>query len=127
MNNRNTGALPSQVLAYVIVGLTNTLWAYAIFAGLIYVGVHYAVATLFSGVLSVLTGYVAQRRVFGCAGRSRLARFSALFIVIYGLNITIQTILMEPALALNRYVAGAVAVCVCATMSFIANRIYVFR
>ena len=126
MTSRPEG-FPLQVLSFAFVGALNTALAYALFAAFIYAGWHYTVATLVAGVLSVLTGYKAQRRyVFSFRGDSRLLRFSLVFVAIYALSIGIQGALSDLG-GISHYVSGAVATVVCAAVSFFVNRYYVFR
>lgn len=97
------------------------------FALFVYLGLHYALATLIAGVLSVLTGYQANRHyVFSFKGKNRLPRFAFVFLIIYWINVGIQKLLLESGLLTNVYLSGALAVPVCALLSFCLNRNFVF-
>lgn len=120
--------LPTQLFSFVVVGLINTVWAYAMFALFVYLGFHYALATLISGVLSVLTGYQAHRHyVFSFKGKNRLPQFAFVFLIIYWINVGIQKLLLESGVLTNVYLSGALAVPVCALLSFWLNRNFIFR
>lgn len=120
--------LPTQLFGFAIVGLINTVWAYAMFALFVYLGFHYALATLIAGTLSVMTGYQAHRHyVFSFKGKNRLPRFVFVFLTIYWINVSIQKVLLESGLLSNIYLVGALAIPVCALLSFWLNRSFVFR
>lgn len=119
---------PQQFWGFLAVGAVNTLWAYALFAFFIFVGLHYTLATLLAGVISVLSGYAAQRRlVFAYGGGGRLLRFVAGFALVYLANIGIQRVLLETVPAAGHYGAGAVATVACAFLGYFVNSRFVFR
>jgi putative flippase GtrA len=125
---QNNNLLSAQFLSFILAGFINTLWAYALFAVFIYLGLHYMLATLVAGVVSVLTGYKLHRHfVFSFSGSGRLSRFSIVFAVMYLTSISIQTLLRETGWLVNSYANGAVALIACAMLSFALNKYFVFR
>jgi putative flippase GtrA len=126
MHNKNLP--PIQFLSFIIAGLINTIWVYAVFALFIYFGVHYTLATFIAGVVGVLSGYKIHRHyVFTFTGTGRLSRFVIVFGVMYLASIAIQALLAESGWVVNSYANGAVALTVCAMVSFALNKYFVFR
>lgn len=117
-----------QILRYVVTGGLNTVFAYAIYAFAIYAGLHYTVAVFLGGVIPLLTGYTLQRRfVFFFRGGNRLARYVAVFILVYFANTGIITLLLASGISGNTYISGAIALSVCTLLSFSLNKSFVFR
>ena len=120
-------SLLPQLFGFAIVGAVNTAWAYALFALFVYLGLHYAAATLIAGILSMLTGYLAQRNfVFPPEGGNRLLRFLFVFLIIYGINVGTQKLMLDSGLLTNIYLGGGLATGLCALLSFWLSRNFVF-
>lgn len=113
-----------QLIRFGLVGLFNTAVAYGVFALLLRIGVHYALATLLGGVAGMLVGFNSTGRfVFKRTGNGRFLRFLLVFLAMFALNILIQR-LLHPAV--NRYLAGAAATVACFLVSYTLNRSFVF-
>jgi len=116
----------ARVFRFGLVGALNTLVAYLVFALLLFAGIHYTIATLAGGVAGMLVGFeLMSSWVFRLRDRRRLWRFALLFVTAYGLNVGIQTLLLDHS-RLNGYWAGAVATALTAIFSYSANRGWVF-
>ena len=115
----------SQMIRFGLVGVVKTLAAYAVFALLLWCGMHYAVATLLGGLFGMFVGFrLTGRYVFKNSDSRRWVRFALVFAMMYALNLGVQTLLRPH---LNPYYAGAFATAVCFLVSFFLNRCFVFR
>ncbi|GMU46712.1 MAG: hypothetical protein AMXMBFR26_14940 [Porticoccaceae bacterium] len=108
-----------------IAGAINTSMAYLVFALLVFLGIHYTVATFLGGIAGLVVGYYTTGGfVFRYRGETRWLRFISVFIVIYLLNISVQKLLRPH---LDPYLSGACGALVSMLMSFMLNRSFVFR
>ncbi len=115
----------SQMIRFGLVGVVNTLTAYAVFALCLWFGVHYALATLIGGLSGMIIGFrLTGRFVFRNTDSRRWVRFTLVFAMMYALNLWVQTLLRPHV---NPYVAGAFATLVSFLISFFLNRCFVFR
>ncbi len=115
---------PHQMVRYVAVGAFNTLIAYGVFSLLLRLGVHYTLATLLGGISAMLAGYKFMKElVFKSKTRYAFLKFILIFATMYFVNILTQFVARK---TLNPYIAGAVASAVCAALSYVLNRKFVF-
>lgn len=113
-----------QLMRFGLAGAFNTTVAYVVFALLLYLGMHYALATFLGGLAGLVVGYRTNSRfVFGHRGESRWLRFFSVFLLVYLLNISIQR-LLHPYL--DPYLSGGVATAASFLVSFALNRRFVF-
>jgi len=71
-----------RLLRFVITGALTTATAYVVFVGLIAVGVYYLVANVFAWGLSLLVGFVVNRRfTFQIRGATDRTRHFGLYIL----------------------------------------------
>jgi putative flippase GtrA/SAM-dependent methyltransferase len=116
----------AQFARFVMVGVVNTGFAYAVYAALLYAGLGYAVANLIALIVGILFSFKTQGLlVFGSAGNRGLIRFVIVWAAIYFLNIFIIGRFI--ALGLNPYVAGALALPFATLFSYISQKFFVFR
>lgn len=118
----------AQFLRFLAVGMLNTLFGYAIFAGLVLAGL----APMPALVLAYLAGvpfnyFTTGRFVFGGAPRSRaaFARFVVAYVVIYGFNAVLYRV-AEMAVA-GPLLAQALCIPAVAVFSFLLFKLHVFR
>ena len=114
-----------QLIRFGLAGAINTGVAYLVFALLLFMGVHYTIATLLGGVAGLVVGYYTTGGfVFRYRGETRWLRFIGVFIVIYLLNISVQKLLRP---YLDPYLSGAGGALASMLVSFVLNRFLVFR
>lgn len=118
-----------QVPMYLLMGGLNTLFAYLLFALFIWLGMHYTLATLFPGIISIYLGYVVNKHIVFNARKT--SRFSVLYYylfygVVYLANISIQTT-MHALGSANDYVNGAVAMAIMTVVTFAVNKWFFFK
>ena len=115
-----------QFIKFVLVGILNTLFGYGIWALLLYIGLHYAVATVLSTILGVLfnfktTGYL----VFKNKDNKLLWKFIQIYILTTCLSIL--GLKCAKMADINLYYAGLFLTGIMAIISFLMQKYYVFR
>lgn len=115
-----------QFARFLLVGLVNTGFSYAVYAVLLYLGVVYYAANFGAMALGVGFSFLTQGRlVFSNRDPRLIFRFAAGWIVIYGINIGIIALLLR-CLDLNAYVAGALALVPITLISYFVQKFLVF-
>ena len=117
--------LERRFVRFLLVGALNTLFGYSVYALLIYLHVHYALAALGGQILGVLFNFkTIGLLVFGRRGNRRFFRFISVYLLTYLL--TAALLKLFHALDINLYLAGAILILPMAVLSFILNRRFVF-
>ena len=81
---------PIQFVRFVLVGAGNTVVSYLLYAALIWVGLHYALANLLALLLGIIFSFYSQSRfVFGHGNLRSLFRFVVAWALIYFVNVTL--------------------------------------
>ena len=125
MNNIFNLFIRVQFFRFLIVGVLNTAFSYSAYVGLLYVDMDYRIASLLALVLGILFSFTTQGTVvFQNASWSTFFKFVIAWMVIYGFNILVITLLMR--LSLSAYVAGAVATLPVTVVSFFVLKLVVF-
>ena len=110
---------------FIVTGTVNTAFGYGLFALLIFIGLHYALASLFSTVLGILFNFFTVGRfVFHNMDKNRLPWFIAVYGITYILGIVGLSLL--DALGLDMYRAGILMIPPSAIISYILNCWFVF-
>ena len=113
-------------LRFLLVGGINTAAAYGFYAGLLLLGLPYALANLGALILNILFSFRTHSTfVFRLPGGRRFPRYLATWITLYGVNIVLIGLLMR--LGMNAYWAGALAMLPVVLLSYILQRWFVFR
>lgn len=116
----------SQLMRFLVVGTVNTGFSYGIYAGLIFLGLNYALANLAALVLGLLFSFKTQGMlVFRNTDSRRLGRFVLGWAFIYLATITLIGSLM--ATGLDAYTSGALAVPFSTVLSYLTQQHFVFR
>jgi len=117
--------LDPRLVRFLLVGVLNTLFGYLLFALLLFVGIHYAIALLLSTVAGVFFNFrTIGRLVFGSRDDSRIVRFFGAYAVTYVLGA--GGLRIAKAAGIDLYLAGATLTLGLAFVSFLLNRRYVF-
>ncbi|MFA9439820.1 GtrA family protein [Uliginosibacterium sp. sgz301328] len=115
-----------RFVRFLFVGVLNTLFGYGVYALCLFVGLHYAVATLLSTVLGVLFNFVTTGRLVFSSRENRLLwRFALVYALLYLFNIACIGALQR--LGMNAYWAGALMLFPMAVLAFVLNKKLVFR
>lgn len=115
----------SRPLRFVLVGLVNTAFSYSLYALLVWLGVHFAVANLGATVAGILFSFRTQGRwVFGDTRWGRLRRFVPAWALLYLFNVAVIAVLVR--FGLDAYTAGALALVPTVAASYLVQKHYVF-
>ncbi|WP_457280884.1 GtrA family protein [Polaromonas sp. P5_D5] len=115
----------SKFLRFLTVGLLNTGFGYGLFAILSLLGMPYPVAIGLATVAGIAFNFqTTGRLVFDGAPRSRLMRFVAVYVLIYGLNVGGVALLL--AAGLNLYAANAIVLLPLALIAYKMQQKFVF-
>ena len=119
--------LPNKrFVRFLFIGAINTGFGYAVFSLFLFLGFHYAVASLLATIVGVLFNFLTTGRfVFNNRDHSLLGKFFLVYAVVYGCNVGALKIL--DALAVNLYLAGALLLLPLALLSYILNKTFVFE
>ncbi|MEO8026051.1 MAG: GtrA family protein [Bryobacteraceae bacterium] len=116
----------SRFVRFVVVGGANTALAYAIYAALVYLGVHYSLANLVSLVIGIVVSFKTQGTlVFGNSDNGRFWRFLACWGLIYFFTIAFIGFMLT--LGFNEYESFAMAIAPVTILSYLTQRFIVFR
>jgi putative flippase GtrA len=117
--------LKRQFVRFVMVGVVNTGFSYAVYAVLLYLGLPYALANLGATLLGILFSFGTHGRlVFGNHDLRLFVRFAACWLVIYAFNVGLIAGFIR--LGLDAYVAGALALVPVVIASFLVQKFLVF-
>jgi putative flippase GtrA len=117
--------LDSRFIRFVLVGVLNTVFGYAVFAVFILLDLHYAVAALLSTICGVLFNFkTTGRLVFGSRDNSLLVRFFGVYAITYVLGVLYLRV--STAYQWNILIAAAVMMPPMAVVSYTLNRVFVF-
>ncbi len=111
---------------FIAVGLLNTLFGYSVFALLLFIGLHYAIATLVATVLGVLFNFkTIGTLVFKNSNNILIIKFVGVYTITYFLNIVLLKILST--WSINMYLAGFLLLAPMAMLAYLLNRHFVFN
>ena len=115
-----------QFARFVVVGLVNTAFSYAIYAGSLYAGLGYATANLAALVLGILFSFKTQGAfVFANTDGRRILRFVVVWALIYGCNLFVISRFV--AIGFDPYLSGALAIPFATILSYLSQKFFVFR
>ncbi|WP_342116722.1 GtrA family protein [Pseudoduganella sp. OTU4001] len=116
----------NEIVRYLAVGVLNTLFGYGCFSVLLYLGLHYSVASLLATVLGVLFNFKSfGQLVFNSRDNSRFVRFVGVYLLAYLVNVAALALLTR--MGLNAYAAGAVLLLPMAALTYILHKRFVFH
>jgi len=111
---------------FIIVGIINTIFGYSLFALLIYLKFHYSIAVLISTIIGVLFNFKTTGRiVFKNDKNHLLFKFILVYVFTYFLNIGLIKLLTYTKLSM--YLIGAICIVPMSVISFLLNKVFVFR
>jgi putative flippase GtrA len=117
-----------DLLKFLVVGITNTLGGYAVYAALVALGVNYAVALTLEYVAGIAYGFALNKRwTFKAQGDTlrQAWRYSAFYGVIYLLNVGLLMALVE-RWGLNPYVSQLILLGFLTCLSFGIQKSWIF-
>lgn len=115
-----------ELMLYVMVGVANTAFGYAVYAFCLSLGWPYQVASVLTVLANISVGFFGQGRlVFKHAESGRIVRYVVMWVgllVLFNLIVKVTTYAGYSA-----YVGGFVAFPIIIPLSFLAHKYYVFR
>ncbi len=115
-----------QFVRFVLVGVANTAFSYAVYATLLYAGLNYALANLGACLLGIMFSFRTQGvLVFRNPAWRPLSKYVAFWLLIYLCNIGLIKELHS--CGFNAYAAGALALAPIVALSFTLQKYVVFR
>ena len=122
--------LTHQLKRFILAGLVNSGLGYFIFVcGFKLIGLSHFWSVVLSYVVGTTFSYLMFRTfVFTTGDRSwrSFARFIPTYVVLFIINVTSMHILVD-LFGWNALVAQAIVIAGCAALSFIFNRVFVFK
>ncbi len=119
-----------QFIRFNFVGILNTGLTYAIYAGLVFVGVNHFVALGADYAVGIVFSFIMNKRLtFRVAGRGSISMFARMvgsYVLILALNALILWALVDRG-GVNTYLGQGIALAVVVLLSFAAQRVLVFR
>lgn len=117
--------LTPKLLRFLLVGVLNTAVGYGLFAILIWVDIPYPLAIGLATLGGIVFNFQSTGRlVFADAPRSRLGRFTAIYALLYIMNVGSVAVLLS--WGLNIYVANALLILPLALIAFTLQQKFVF-
>ena len=115
-----------RFLRFIVVGGANTAFGYGVFAFLILIGTHYAVAALISTICGVLFNFqTTGRLVFENHDSALFLRFVGVYT--FGYVTGVLLLRLSRALGVDVLLAAALLAFPMAVLSYSLNRLLVFR
>jgi len=115
-----------QLVRFLVIGFGNTVFSYAVYALGLFIGLPYWLASLVALVIGIAVGFVTQGRlVFRSSLEGQLPIFVAVWAALYVVNILVIRMLTD--FGIDAYLAGAIATLPTVALSFVLNRLVVFR
>ncbi len=113
-------------IKFILVGILNTAFGYFVFAALLYFGLHYTLAVVLSTIAGVLFNFKTTGKLVFKNDNNKLI-FK--FVAVYAFTSIIGIIVLRLAelVNVNLYFAGMVSTGICAIISFILNKNWVFK
>lgn len=122
---RNTAKL-KHFLRYLIVGGINTLFGYGAFAGLLYLGLHYALASFIATCAGILFNFnTTGRLVFKNKNSKLLLKFLLVYALLYLINVSLLKLMV--LFSINLYLGSAVTLLPMALLAYLLNKKLVFH
>lgn len=111
---------------FVLVGILNTAFGYLVFALLLFFGLHYTLAVILSTIAGVLFNFkTTGTLVFKNHNNKLIFKFVAVYAITAVLGIIILRV--AELAHINLYFAGLVSTGICAIISFLLNKNWVFK
>ena len=133
-NEKKIKSTAIQFVKFGIVGLSNTLISYLVYALLVYLGLHYLVASIIAFFISVLNSFFWNSRyVFKKEDGAKRNVFHALiktFISYAFTGLLLQNIFLFvfiDVLYISKYIAPLISLVVTVPLNFIMNKFWAFR
>lgn len=111
---------------FIFVGVLNTAFGYLAYALLLFLGLHYTLAVVLSTIAGVLFNFKTTGTIVFKNNNNKLI-FK--FVAVYAITTTLGIIILRMAelAGINLYLAGLVSTGICAIITFLLNKNWVFK
>jgi putative flippase GtrA len=122
-----------QFFKFGIVGLSNTVISYAIYALLVYVNLHYLAASIIAFVVSVLNSFYWNNKYVFKDSERKISIWKTLgrtFLVYGSTGLVLQNILLYVFIdiaGMSKYVAPIFCLIVTVPVNFVLNKFWAFK
>jgi putative flippase GtrA len=124
-----SGGVTGQFIRFNAIGIVNTLVAYLVYAGLVFVGVHQTLAVLADYAAGLWLGFVLNRRFTFRVNHGRtmpmFGRLVLVYVPLAGTNIILLHLLVDN-MGMNKYLAQLGLVFLLACVAFVLQKLFVF-
>ena len=124
----------SQFLKFALVGLSNTLIAYLVYAFCVYIGLHYLLANAIAFAVSVLNAFYWSDRFVFCKveGESRSAIWTLFktYLAYGSTGLVLASVLLwlyVDRFGISEYIAQLLVLVVTIPLNFIINKYWSFK
>ena len=115
-----------EIFRFIIVGIINTGFSYCVYAGAIFIGLPYYLASFVSIVLGILFSFKTQGAfVFKNTNNALFGRFILCWGILYVFAVFIIWLFLH--FGFNEYWAGMLALPFTTILSYLAQKYYVFK
>ena len=116
-----------RFVRFLAIGAINTLFGYALYAFLVFIGIPYTFARIMSIIIGVIFNFFTTGRV---VFKNRDNGLIIRFILVYVFTMTLDVLVLRRLVAglnINEYLAGAMVTVPIALLSFLLNSIFTFK
>ncbi|MEI8327614.1 MAG: GtrA family protein [Candidatus Taylorbacteria bacterium] len=116
----------NRFVRFIVIGVINTVFGYAIFATFLFLGFSYILAITFGTIIAILFNFkTIGVVVFKSHNNDLIIKFFAVYGITYLFNLVGLSIFNH--YHISNYVAGAILVLPAAIIGFLLNRRFVFK
>jgi putative flippase GtrA len=129
-NKTGLGMFVKQFLKYVIIGISNTIISLSIYYSLLFIGIYYIVASVFSFIISVSNALFWNKKfVFKDSKKSIVAQIVRVYAA-YGFSLILGTgtlIFMVEVLGISEFIAPFINICITVPINFFVSKFWAFK
>jgi putative flippase GtrA len=119
-----------ELFSFYCIGIVNTALTYGIYAGLVYLGIYHQLALIADYAFGIVFSYFFNKHItFGIVSRTNffmMFRMVISYVPILFINMALLWVLVDKNKA-NKYVSQIVSLVVCAILSFVVQKLFVFN
>ena len=118
--------LKKEIVSFILVGILNTIFGYLLYSLFIYLGLGYILAVFLATIFGMMFNYrTIGKFVFNAKNKNSAIKFILVYVVVFLVNISVIKIFKD--YGFDNYIAGLIAIFPASVVSFILNKIYVFK
>jgi len=115
-----------RILRFVFWGCLNTASSFAVYCAFVFIGTHIYVASFLSLVFGIFLGhFLNKHNVFRSTQKGTLYKYATVWLFMYVINIVLLWFFVQAGF--NNYISGGIAGLLLVPISFMFQKIFVFR